>query len=377
MLARSTLDELLDYDGVPGRKVISLYLDVDGARFPGRTEYEAELKSLLRRAAHYIEDSVTDREEAALLSAELEEIRRFISIDFRRNGARGLALFSCRSEDFWRVLPLGVPPANVIFVDTLPRVAPLAELIGRHRNLCVLVTNKERARVFRTFAGDIEEYSQVLDKVPGHHDQGGWEQSKLQRWHDLEVRGHLKRAADAVLDLFKRERFDGLVLGVPEELAPELNRVLHPYLRERIVGRFTIDANAAEREILAQVSELEESLQQRGRETLLASLAAELAAGRNAAGGLDDVLTALNQRRVGELIVAAGFSRPGRRCTTCGTLSATREECPTCGQQTEAAEDIVAEARESAVRQAAVVFRVDPRHAAIGEAGGIAARLRY
>lgn len=377
MLTKADLDALQGFKGDGERMVVSLYLDVNGSRFPTRADYEAELKSLVRSARESLQDRlVLSRDQAAALEEELTEISRYISIDFRRNGARGLALFSCRPL-LWQPLPIGIPVINSLALDWQPRVAPLAEIMDRHRNLGVLVTNKERARIFHSFAGDIEELTEILDQVPGHHEQGGWGQSKLQRWHDLEVREHLKRSCDAMLDLYKRELFDGLILGVPDELVSDLDRVMHQYLRERIAGRFTIDINSGIDEVNARVAEIEEEQRQSEEAELLESLSAELTAGKNYVGGLDDVLAALNQKRVEALIVAAGLTEPGRRCHTCNSLTYSEETCPTCNLDAETTLDIVDDARESAVRQGAEIITVDPEHPAIKQAGGVAAKLRY
>jgi peptide chain release factor subunit 1 len=378
MLSRAELDSLQGFKSDDQQMVVSLYLDVDGSRFPNRTDYEAELKSMIRNARKTMEgEPVLGREQAAALDEELTEISRYISIDFRRDGARGLALFACRPAGLWQPLPLGIQVTNSLSLDWQPRVSPLAEIMARHRNLGVLVTNKERARIFHSFAGEIEERTEILDQVPGHHEQGGWGQSKLQRWHDLEVREHLKRACDAMLDLFKREHFEALILAVPDELKSDLDRVMHQYLKERITGSFTVDINAGVDEIKSRVAEIESGQRKAEEAELLGSLSAELSAGKSYVGGLDDVLAALNQRRVEILIVEAGFTEPGRRCHSCNSLTFSEETCPSCNIDAEPTQDIVDDARESAIRQAAVIFTVEPGHPAMQQAGGIAAKLRY
>lgn len=378
MLSHDDLSLLKDFTSESGLPVVSLYLDVNGAHFPSRADYEVELNALMRHARKTAGGQLgLSREQENALDADLENISQFINLEFRREGARGLALFSCGGTQLWQVLPLGLPVANRLFVDTEPRLAPLMEIFGSHDNLCVLATSKETARIFHVFAGDIAERTEILDSVPPHHDQGGWEQSKLQRWHDLEVRGHLKRAADATLDFFKREQFDKLLVGIADELWPELKKVLHPYLLERLAGRFVIDIGAPVDEVLAKAEAIETGQQQQEEQELLASLGPELSAGKSYAGGLDNVLALLNQKRVGLLVVESGYSEPGRRCGACQALVFAEETCPACGLEAPASADIVADAREMAVRQGARVLTVAPGHAAMTQANRIAARLRY
>ena len=378
MFSRKQLATLQGFTNSGELPVISLYLDVDGARDPSRTHYETEFKSLLRKTRKHAGGQLQmSREQQGVMAEELDAISDFVTMEFRREGARSLAVFSCRAASLWQPLKLGVPIGNRLFVDWEPRIAPLAEVCGRHRDLCVLVTSKERSRIFHAFAGEMTERTEIFDSVPPHHDQGGWEQSKLQRWHDLEVREHLKRASEATLDFFKREGFSGMVIGIADELWPELERVLHPYLQERIAGRFAIDINAGTDEVMTRVFEIESTLLAKETEELLSSLGPELTAGKNFVGGLDGVLGVLNQRRVDLLITEAGFAETGQRCFSCQALTWSERTCPACGGDSAPSADIIEDAREAATRQGARVTTVAPGSDAMKQAGGIAARLRY
>jgi peptide chain release factor subunit 1 len=378
MFSHQAVSSLQDFENGRRMPVVSLYLDVDGSRFPARSLIEAELGAMLRNARKPGAIPMElDREQAASLDEDLEAISHFVSMDFQRGGARGLALFTCHAEGLWQTIPLGIPVENRVFIDRLPRIAPLAELLAGHGHICILVTSKETARIFRAFAGSISEYTEIFDEVPGRHDQGGWEQSKLQRWHDLEVREHLKRASDATLALFKKEGFQRLVVGIADELWPELERVLHPYLRERLSGRFSVDIGAGADEIMERAAAVEREQAHHREEEMLRSLGPEMAAGRRYVGGLDDTLAVLNQRRVETLIVESGFNRPGRRCPACDSLIFSEETCPSCSTSATPSPDIVDDAKEAAIRQGAALQMVEQGHPAMSQAGGIAARLRY
>lgn len=378
MFSRNQVSALQGFANDRELPVISLYLNVNGAHNLSRAQYETELKAMLREAPRKAGDRLRmNREQQGTLSNELDAIGEYVTMEFRREGARGLAIFSCRSGGLWEPVKLGIPVENQLFVDWEPRVGPLAEIRDAHQDLCVLVTNKEISRIFHAFAGEIEERTEIFDSVPPHHDQGGWEQSKLQRWHDLEVREHLKRASDATLDFFKREGFESMVIGIADELWPDLERVLHPYLKERVVGRFAVDINAGADEVLQRASEVEDSIREKESRELLDSLGPELAAGKSYVGGLDDVLAVLNQRRVDTLFIEQGFRESGRRCFTCQTLAWSEQTCPSCGLDSAPSRDIVEDAREAATRQGARVITVPSGNDAMKQAGGIAARLRY
>jgi peptide subunit release factor 1 (eRF1) len=153
--------------------------------------------------------------------------------------------------------------------------------------------------------------------------------------------------------------------------------VLHPYLKERLAGRFPVDIAANINEVQAKLFSIEESERQREISVILDSLGPELEAGKSYVGGLDDVLAAINERRVDMLIAESGYSEPGRLCNACNTIAFAEETCPSCRLDMKPLSDIVEEAKELAVRQDARLITVEPGHPALKQAGGIAARLRY
>lgn len=378
MISTAAIASLREFSSHDKHPVVSLYLNVDGARFPTRADYETEFSAMAantRRAAR--ETMGFSRDQETWLDGELAAIGEFLALQFRREGARGLVIFSCRPENLWVVDTLQVPVGNRLDVDWKPQVAPLVETLSAFQQVCVLVTNKETARIFHVYAGEINERTEVLDSVLKHHAQGGWEQNKLQRRHEKQAREHLKKAAEATFDYFQKERFDKLAVGVADELWPELEKVLHPYLRERLLGRFATDVNAPADEILARVEEFETAQRQAQEATLMESLGPELDTGRIYVGGLDDVLAMLNNRRVDLLLVESGYSEPGRKCHACGTLGFSEQTCPMCNADAESIADVVEEAKELAVRQDAQIITVPAGHPAMAQAGKIAARLRY
>ena len=100
------------------------------------------------------------REQTNSLDGELDAIGQYISMDFRRSGARGLALFSCQTAGLWRVIPLAVPVENRLLIDRQPRIAPLSEIIDRHG--LIVATEDEMPRGFVDAGfGPNEEYTAI------------------------------------------------------------------------------------------------------------------------------------------------------------------------------------------------------------------------
>ena len=378
MVSPIFLSSLRGFTNTDQHPVVSLYLNVNGTHFPTRADYETEFSILVSNARREADDTLQlTRDQMSSLESDLKAVGEYLALDFKRNGARSLVVFSCMAEGLREIIPLHVPIENQLLVDWKPQVAPLVEALSGHARICVLVTNKETARILQVHAGEITEHTDIMDSVLKRHAQGGWEQAKLQRRHEKQVRNHLKHAAQATLDFFQQKQFDRIVIGVSDELWPELERVLHPYLKERMAGRFAVDINAPVDEILARVSAIEDTQSREEQEQLLESLGPELETGKTFVGGLDDVLAMLNQRRVDLLLVEEGYHEQGKHCDVCNTLEFGEEHCPACGQRAEKVSNVVEEAKELAIRQDALVRTIPLGHPAMAQAGHIAARLRY
>ncbi|MHB0914228.1 MAG: baeRF10 domain-containing protein [Thermoleophilia bacterium] len=377
MVSKSVIDALRDFSSSELGPVVSLYLDIDGSRFPARSDYETELSIMISNTRKTAGERLElTRDQEYRLDAELKAISDFITLEFERNSVRSLLIFSCRAEGLWQTVPLNVGVRNELFVDFKPHIAPLVELLDRHQETCVLLTSKETARIFSVNHEGIIEHPEIMDEVSGHHGQGGWQQDKLQRRHQQEVNEHFKNAAGAALAYFKKERFHHFVAGVADELWPDLEKALHPYLRERLAGRFTCDINTAAKDIFARTNSMLAEAREAEDRDLLDSLGPKLTDGRIFVGGLDDVLAVLNQRRVDLLLIESGYRETGRYCYSCDTLVYSEESCPSCLGAMDHI-DVVEEARELAVRQGSRIITVPPGHESLAQAGQIAARLRY
>jgi peptide chain release factor subunit 1 len=237
---------------------------------------------------------------------------------------------------------------------------------------CTVIVDREKARIFLARMASIEEERDIFDEVPGRHEQGGWSQARYQRHIGEHVGQHLRRVAGTLLGFSKRHPFDHLVVAGPDELVPEFERHLHPYLRRLIASRTTLPMTATIDDVLTKSLAVEEAVEVERERRVIRRLNAEAAAGRQAVKGLDGVLEALSDARVETLVAPFGVSEPGRRCRACGRLVSRRRICPTCGGRTEPVGDVMESAVTAALRQSAKVETLpftapaDPRSREVG-----------
>jgi len=359
-----------------GLPVTTLYLDADGRRFPRRGDLVRRGEELARRACDEVGRS--DRAAYDSVCRDVQRITGFLHGDLDRTGAvRGLALFACSGAGLWEAVPISRPVRDRLVVGPRPYLIPLEAVLEMAETFCTAVVDRERARIFLSSLGEIEEVSQVLDDVPGRHDQGGWAQARLQRHIEDHVQRHLKRVAQALLRVQQRRRFDHLILAGAEETVAELERELHDYVARTIVDRASLSMASSAGDVLGHALRLERDLEERREREAVHRVAEESRAetGR-AVAGMARTLAALEENRVDTLVVRDGLAMPGVRCPSCGHLAVDGARCEMCGAATEKVPDLVEEAVEAGLRQRSRVETVRDG-AELDRSGGIGALLRF
>lgn len=351
--------------------VVSLYLDVDGRRFVRPRDYEVHLDHLLREAAGH-----TNGHRPS--TADLERIESHVKGGLDRSRTRGLAIFSCAAQDLWKVFELPVPVRNQLVVNATPHVGQLETVVDGYERFGVLLADKQRGRMFVFELGELVDKSELFDQLPRHEDdKGDWDRDHVRDHSAAVAHKHLKRSADVAFHVFQEQGFDHLIIGAPEEIAHELERVMHPYLRERVAAKLTVPVGAGEATIRAAALQVEEQVERAKKAAMVERLRA--ASGKpNGLGavGLDRVLQALSERRVETLIVSEGYEAPGWRCADCGALAAKGPTCPSCAKPMERSDDVVEAAVESAIGQGCRVC-VCVGNADLDVMGRIGALLRF
>jgi peptide chain release factor subunit 1 len=334
------------------------------------------VRSLLDEADRQVRDRRDlPHEERMDLRASLERASSVLEGDLPAEGAQALAIFAAESAELFEVLKLPRPLPSRVAIRRSPLVAPLAGLARRER-WCVALVNRRDARIFRGSPDGLREIEQIHDLVFGQHDQGGWSQARYQRGIEKEKDDHLKHTVEALMKHFKRRPFERLIVGGPREVVADFESKLHGYLAERLAGRIDVDVeHSTPEQVLEAVQPRFEELEEAREGEALERLGE---AGR-AAIGLEDVLRALNERRVDTLVADERYSAEGTCCPSCGWLGPAGERsCPVDETELETLDDLTEAAVELTIQQSADILAVRRRRDELAErAGGIAALLRF
>src|SRR2546428_6665199 len=227
MLTQEQIEQLEAFDA-QGARVLSVYLDLDPAS-QIRRSYRIACEDLVKALRARLEG-----QEQADLSREVERVQTWL--DSQDPRGKGLAVFSCTPRGLWHASFFAVRVMNHLAFEPTPDVAPLLRLVDEYERYAVAVVDKERARLFTVFLGEIEEMEEFKDFVIGKHRQGGVSDARYQRHHETHVYWHLKRVAQRLAELHRRRPLRRVVPAGPGEGTTRTPRVFPRAPAHRVAG---------------------------------------------------------------------------------------------------------------------------------------------
>ncbi len=319
--------------------VTSCYLDVDGRRLPSRGDLQRAFATLVRRAGL---NGNSRAQAPPSVRRDLARMERFVKA-LARGSTRGVAMFSCSDDGFWAAHELPVRVTNQLVVEPVACVRQLESVLEEFDRIGVLLTDRQRARVFVFELGELTARDEVLDELARRSDDDRGELVKTRQSSQLsaQARQHVKRAAQLAFDVFQRAGFEHLIVGAPQEVAAELEHALHPYLRRRVADRVHLPVAAPDEQVRLAALAVEQRLERESEGALVARLRDAVGGGTRGVGGLGPTLAALCDGRVERLCVSEGYEAEGWQCPECGCMAQVGPSCPGCESSMERVPDVV------------------------------------
>jgi len=299
-----------------------------------------------------------------------------------RGSSRGKAVFACSAQNFWREYDL--PPqlgGTHIYLQSRFQLKPLAALLGAQPALCVAVVDRQRARFFDLRLDDLREREAIvhlLSRNSSRDGYNGYEGGHAERRVAEEALQHFKSVAERLRIDREKGIWERVIIGCQDANWSELESQLHPYVKERLIGRFSADvASVSEEEIRQHASALlRQWILERGSTKVKQAL--ELAKS-NSRGvtGLRRVLQALEAGEVQAIFLDENYSARAVHCPNCGHLDAHLvTSCVACGHRTREMRDVCDAIIPIAIRRDIELFYL-PENSDLDRAGNIAALLRF
>lgn len=369
MFKQENLRELAAYQAQT--PVLSVYLNVDPTE-QTTDEYKLALRHILKHA------------DGLAAPADTAAVERFFDHEYDWSG-RGVVVFSCAEEKFWRSYALAVPVASGVTVAGKPYVWPLAALLDIYGSYLVAMVDQQEIRLLLFGMGELQVSDgyvgeEVRKSKKGRGSSGGPGRrggAPISSQRGKEIAQRNIREAVKVIERFCRQHDpQRLIIVGAEPTVAQFREELPKALQGKVIGSFSADMNALEPEIRERSLEILQQVEEERKTALVDAVFTAAAKGRGGVIRLADTLGAAHEGRVQTLVVARDYQQPGYQCLNCAYITdQSLGGCPFCGGEfaeiTDAAEALVTKVIEDGGK-----VEVVDDHPRIAEFG-VGALLRY
>ena len=375
MITRENIRELAEFTS-PESCAISFYFQPTTPQNKSHREEVIRLKGVVQQAARE-----AGKQHKSVMQADLDRILS-LAEHLQGNHARARAVFACGARNFWREYDL--PPrlaGTKMHVNRRFHLRPMTAIADVLPRVAIAVLDRSKARIFELWMDELREREKLATELPRRGRSDGFEgynAGRTERRVENEAAHHFKRVGDRLLEMREAGACERLIIGCRDEVWPDVEAQLHPYLKQRFVGRLTMDPAAATGEKIREQGErLMEEFRTQRRQNLIREVTGEAHRNGRGALGLRRVLHALEKGEVQTLLLGRLFSARASECGSCGHLdSHMSKSCAVCAQETRELEDVSDAILGQAVRNRIEIVHIgnDPEFDRIGN---IAALLRF
>ena len=311
--------------------------------------------------------------------ADLDRVLELVS---SLRGPLAKAVFACSAHNFWKEYDL--PPrlgATRIYLQPRFQLKPLAALLGAQPTLCVAVIDRQRARFFDLRLDDLHEAPAIvhlLSRSGASYGYTGYDAGHAERRIADEALQHFKSVAERLRSDQDKGVWERLIVGCQDKNWADLEPHLHPYVKQRLIGRFSADVASVSNEEIRDRARtvLDKWIRERGISKVGQAIEFARANSRGVTG-LRRVLQALEAGEVRSLFLGENYSAHAVECSNCGHLDAHLvPQCVACGRATRELTDVCDAIIPLAIRRDLELFYLKD-HKELDRAGNIAALLRF
>jgi peptide subunit release factor 1 (eRF1) len=328
-LNRDHVQWLLDQPRGRGM-VLSCYADTAVAEgFEARwlQPFKTEARQIRQRLAG-------DHQAGQEFERNLESIRLALESSQARQ-SRGMAVFSAAGRGFLLALPSDVPFEDRLVIDEVPYVVPLLEAYLRQRGYLVVLIDTHRGRLYAAGRGGSRLLEELDEAVPRKNRSAGerWgkQQATIERHRKDHILHFLKELEERLERAWDGSTYQGIILLGEREVRAQFRRQLLDRMARHVVHEAPHAWTAAESEIDAVVRAVIDREQTARQQRVRADLARRLGEGCAVTAGPQEVIDALRNGQVADLILGPDPGATASRCTGCRALfAAARASCPYC-----------------------------------------------
>ncbi|MBI2677310.1 MAG: hypothetical protein HYX28_00860 [Candidatus Koribacter versatilis] len=377
MIDREALRQLAELEVTPAAAV-SFYFQPQPAQNKSHRDEAILVKDLVR-------DALRASEHEGANGAARADLERIVELaeNLHGNHARAKAVFACAAKGIWQEfdLPARLPRTRLI-VNSRFHLAPLAAMLdSTDKRCCVVLLDRERARIFDLHQGQINERAAIYEEAPRRVRSdgfGGYEAGHRERHVENEAMRHFKTIAEMLQAQALAGSFDVLLIGCHAENRSEIEPHLPAPVKQRLLGWFITDPAVATLEQVRETAERTLAEVRLGeQEAMVRELIGE--ASRNGRGslGLKHVLASLERGEVHRLLLGESFAATVAECSNCRHLDTRMvRACAICGHATREVNDVTDALVLRAIRDGVELVHIAGDDQ-FERAGNIGALLRF
>lgn len=341
---------------------------------PGKVELENRIAEYRRQ----LQDADRDRRG---FDADVERIDAFLG-DGIDPAVHGVFILSCNAKNVFETVLLAMPFDTRLTVSPTPDLRNLVQVIEDFPRFAVLHADQHDASILVINRASAESTRELeSNEYPRKSDAGGWSQRRFEARQEERVSHFAKAVAEDTRKVLDEGHIKTLVLSVGEVFGAALQEEFHQTVKQRIVGEIHLDIQATESEVVEAALPVVEQAERNRKADAIGTLEDALGAGNQGAGGVDDVLLALESGQVMTLLMADDFEANGWAdfdLNMYGPGEIPREH-PAGGDRSALVNvDLAEEFVRLALSTGATVEIVPSREAArLHKHGGVGAILRY
>jgi len=321
MLSENDLQELLGYQAQ--HPVLSIYLNTEPSQ-GSADAYRLRLRSMLKEVD---------------LPEDVRAVEQYFSHEFDWSG-RGVAVFSCAPEKFFRAYPLAVAVRERVRQGSQPFVKPLADLWDAYAGYGVVLVDKVGARLFHFHLGELREQEGVMGEAVRHTKRGGASAMPGRRggiagqtnYAEEVAERNMREAANFTVRFFAEKNVRRVLIGGTDDNVAQFRSMLPKTWQSLVTGTFAMDMGAPSDEVQARTMQIGQQAEVRREELLVQKIVTGAAKGKGGVLNIDATLAAVHEGRVQTLVIQDGCRAPGYLCQGCGYLNLQEMKvCPFCG----------------------------------------------
>ncbi len=290
----------------------------------------SEIVKKIKKDESYSKDEIIEIKKTS------EEIKKRIRFFKAPDETRSIAIF-CDAKKFMRILhiPIYIPSKFVIESDFY--IHPFVEALEQYPKYIVVVLERDKARFFKIFFGEMEEISEAIaSDVPqrmnaARVDWKGLSEGRVRGHIEDHEHRHLKKVRAAAEDCFKygKNGPSYLIIGAHRELIKKFTEMLGERSKKKLIGSYHIMPNYKLNRIKEKsqkiIMEHERGIEKRVIEKMFDRSSKKKSL---AVFGSGPVLDNFYQHNVEVIVIGREFKEKGFVCPDCHYVSSYMRVCP-------------------------------------------------